>query len=123
MVGLHLDDLPTIGGREKSVDRNRAAHVAQRHVERIPLAVRVEGLLVEPIRPRSDERDAAERGPRLEFINGRIRPAKDLLTFDLHRKRQIADRRKNGYGDLIIRVFKHDRVAVSTDRVRSASVS
>src|SRR5437016_14062582 len=97
------------------MNRDLPAHISECYVEGVLPAVGVERLLVEPIRPRPDERDAAERGPRLEFINGCIRPAKDLLTFDLHRKRQIADRRKNGYGDLIIRVFKHDRVAVSTD--------
>ena len=52
---LRLDHLPLVGRLQKAVDRNRAAHVAELHVERVPLAVGVERLFVEPVGPRRRE--------------------------------------------------------------------
>ena len=83
-VGLDLDHLPLVGRRQEAVNRNRAADVAQLHVERVALAVRVERLLVEPVGPRAEERNAAHRRLRLELVDRRVRPAQHVLA--LHRQ-------------------------------------
>src|SRR5207245_9039456 len=91
--------------------------IPERHVERVSFSIRVKSLFIEPVRPRPHERDAAERRPRLEFFNGGIRPAKNLLTFDLHGKGDIADRGKNGYGNLILRVLEDNDADIAVNRV------
>src|SRR5439155_956231 len=68
--GLH--QLPRCG-RQKAVDRNGASNITELHVERVSLPVRIERLLIEPVRPRSKERNAAQRRPGLELFNRRVR--------------------------------------------------
>ena len=99
------------------MNRDCAAHISECHVERVSFSIRVKSLFVEPVRPRPNEWNAAERRPRLEFFNGGIRPAKDLLPFDLHRKSNIPDGRKNGHGNLILRVFENHDVGITVNDV------
>src|SRR5947209_4530242 len=99
------------------MNRDCAAHIPQRHVERVSFSIRVKSLLIEPVRPRPNERNAAEGGPGLEFFNGGVGPAKDLLTFDLHGKGDIAHRGKNGYGNLILRVFDDNDAGIAVNRI------
>ena len=60
VVRLELDHLPLVVGGQEAVNRRRAANVPDVHVERVPLPVRIKRLLVEAVRPRADERNAAQ---------------------------------------------------------------
>src|SRR2546429_1279556 len=113
LIRFGLDYAPSIGCGKKTMNRDCAAHIPECHVERVSFSIRVKSLFIEPVRPRPNERNATERRPRLEFFNGGVRPAKDLLTFDLHGKGYVADRGKNGYGNLILRVFDDDDVGIA----------
>ena len=62
VVGLGVDDLPVRGEGEEPVNRPRPAHVPEIHVEGVTFPVGVERLLVEPIGPRTEERNAAQPG-------------------------------------------------------------
>src|SRR5215813_13882027 len=99
------------------MDWNRSANIAEIHIERVPFAVRIEGLFVESVCPRSDEGNAAQRRPRLEFFNRSVGPAKDILPLDLHRERDVANSRQNGYHGLILRVFQQNRFAASSSGI------
>jgi hypothetical protein len=57
-VRLRLEHLPLIGAAHETMNRNIACDVAELHVEGVPLAVGVERLFVEAVRPRREQRDA-----------------------------------------------------------------
>ena len=61
------------------------------HVERVALAVGIERLLVETVRPWTDEWNAAQCRPRLECLDRRVGPAQDILALHLHCERDVAD--------------------------------
>ena len=91
------------------MNRMRAADVSELHVERVLPAVRVESLLVEPVRPWREQRHAGEAGARSELVERCVRKVEDLVTLDFHPEGHVAERRRdrdNGSGS---RVFEpHD---------------
>ena len=93
-----FDQLPVGIRRQKSVDRNRAANVAERHVERIAHAVGVERLLVEAVRPRPEERNPAHRRFGLEVLDRRVGPPQHVRALDLHFEGHVADRQRDRHG-------------------------
>src|SRR5215813_7705500 len=93
------------------MDWNRSANIAEIHIERVPFAVRIKGLFVESVCPRSDEGNAAQRRPRLELFNRSVGPAKDILPLDLHREHDVANSRQNGHDGLGFSVFQQNRFA------------
>src|SRR5882672_4131664 len=62
-----LQQLPR-RSRKKAVDRNGASTITEVDVERVSLPVRIKRLLIETIRPRSKERNSAQRRPGLELF-------------------------------------------------------
>ena len=105
-----------IGGQE-AVDWDGAANVPQRHVEGIPRAVGVEGLLIEPIGPRPQKRNSAHAGFRFEFLDGRVRPPQDVRAVDLHFESHVAHRQRDGDGRAALGVFELNHVAVAASRI------
>ena len=66
------------------MDRNRAADVSELHVEVVLLPVRIERLLVEPVRERREQWYAIESWPGAEILDGRKLHADDVLSLDDH---------------------------------------
>src|SRR5262249_32804591 len=60
-ICLRFDEPPVRRGGQEPMDRNGAAYIPQRHVKGVSLSVGIEGLLVEPVGPRSYERYPAHR--------------------------------------------------------------
>ena len=114
VVRLHFDDLPLVGRAEEAVNRDGAADVAERHVERVAAAVGVERLLVEPVRPRAHERNAIEPGLLAEVVDRPVGEAEDVLALDRHLERDVADRGHDADRDLVLRVREPDDVPVLT---------
>src|SRR5215471_8928116 len=68
-IGFDFNHLPLICTRKKTVYRDSTAHVAKIHIERVSLAVRVERLFVQAVRPRAKKWNTAQCGSRLEFFD------------------------------------------------------
>ena len=84
------------------------------HVERVSLAVGVKRLLVEPIGPRREQRDAVEaRRLRLELVDRCERKPQNVLAFHFHLVGHHADRRDDRDRRLVLLVFELHDVAVA----------
>jgi dihydroxy-acid dehydratase len=118
-VGLRFDDLPSIGRAQEAMDRVCAPHVAEFHVEDVLLPVRIEGLGIEAIRPRSQKRNARQSRPALERGEIRIGKMQNLLPLDLHLKRYVADRRHDRHDGLPSRVLELNHAVILANGVRS----
>jgi len=99
------------------VNRHVAAYVAELHVEGEPAAVREERLLVEPIDPGTEKRDAAHARPRLELLERAIWPVQDVLALHVHLEGDVADGRNDRDGRLRSRIPQLHDVAIADGRV------
>lgn len=94
-IGSSLSYMPKGRTGEQPMNRDRAADVTQRHVERILLAVRPKCLFPQPIRPRRKKGYAVETRRLLRLRNVRYRKIQDILPVDFHFVGTISDRRRD----------------------------
>ena len=90
------------------MDGIRATHVTQIHIEGVLLAAGPEGLLVEAIGPRRQERDSAQLRLLLELGDVSIGEIENVFPMDVHLIRRVADRGNDGDLNAVHRVGQAD---------------
>src|SRR5678816_194161 len=93
--------------------RDRAADVAEAHVEGVSLAVGVERLLVEAIDPRAHEGNAGLVRIGLECGHVRVWPAEDVVALYRHAERDVADRGRDRHARVGARIGQLNDVALA----------
>ncbi len=86
------------------MNRVCAAYVSKSHVERVFLSVGPEELIAEPVRPRRQERNAAQLWILLIFGYVSVREVEDVLAVDVELVRGVSHRRHDRDLDVVGRV-------------------
>ena len=105
-IGACFDDIPLAGRCQKSVNGIRPANVSERHVERVSLAVCVKRLLIQPVGPRREKRDANRAGASLVICGRFEREAKDIVPLHFHFDGEIPESWNNRDGRLVSAVIQ-----------------
>src|SRR4029434_1749180 len=81
-------------------------NVSERHVERVSLAVGVKRLLIQPVGPRREKRDANRAGASLVICGRFEREAKDIEPLHSHFEGEIPERWINRDSRLVSAVIQ-----------------
>ena len=110
-------DLPLIGGRKEAVNRDISAYVPEAHVERVPLAVRVERLFVQAIRPRPHEWNPGRIRLCLEVRDRLVGESQHVLSLDAHLERDVSGRRHDRDNNVGCAIGEPDDVAFANGAI------